>query len=159
MAGTISHKPTSSPYQRLNHPRLFQTAWFPILIILFFGMACIFAVDIFYRFLSSEFQTGWFEELSRVDLAYLAYPGFLKVMALKYCKLTGFCVFILVIFISICLTIQSKWFSLPARFVRWKKFFENLDLKKQIIIQRISWILLIFLLLGGIFSFDWYMLF
>lgn len=85
-------------------------------------------------------HSGW-------SLSVLANWTSLKFIARIYCILIGVHASILIVLISICLATRSKIFGLRGRL---GKVWENLDSKKQVFIQRISWTVLIFSLIGGL---------
>ena len=130
-----SSVPVNSP---LNSPRpfpqleLYQTAWFPKLIILMFAMALIFAANVL-----------WFFPILAEDHPQEA-PIYIRIFLIPL----SFSALALIVFVSICLAIQFNRLRLPPWLDGWKQSFERLDKKKQSIIQRILWTTVIVLLLG-----------
>lgn len=148
-AHPVSRRPSRLPCQSFDHFGCFETAWFPKLIMLCFGMALVIAADLLVRFGSTYSKNI---STSTSDLAVTkATRGYAAV----YCILVGLCALILMVFVSICLAIQSRSFIQPLKPVRRKATFGRTNSKKESIVQRILWTLLIFSLLGGLLTFDW----
>ena len=96
------------PGQSLDQFECFETAWFPKLIILCFGMALIIAADLLFSFPPERsISVGiW-------DAGIPADPEIAESFAKMYCILIGLCALILIVFISVCLAIQSRGFIQP----------------------------------------------
>lgn len=150
-ARPVSRGPSQLPCQSFDHFGCFETAWFPKLIMLCFGMALVIAADILLRFPLGEYLGRSLDHTSS-----LAIPEATRGFAAIYCKLIGICALILTVFVSICLAIQSRSFIQPLKPVRRKATFGRFNSKKESIVQRVLWTLLILSLLGGLIAFDFF---
>lgn len=148
-AHPVSRRPSRLPCQSFDHFGCFETAWFPKLIMLCFGMALVIAADLLVRF-GSTHSSKIYSRTSNLTVT-TATRGYAAV----YCILVGLCALILMVFVSICLAIQSRSFIQPLKPVRRKATFGRINSKKESIVQRVLWTLLIFSLLGGLLIFDW----
>lgn len=121
---------TSGPFAQNE---LYQTAWFPKLVILMFLMALGIGSIVLLMF--------------SANAGALYYPNSLKYVVKGYCLMFGTCILVLLIFISICLAVQFSRLRLPSWLEGWKQAFEKLGKKRQLIIQNFLWAALIVSLL------------
>lgn len=119
---------------------LYQTAWFSKVIILMFAAALGIAISVL-QLLPAEIK----EFVDRRTLR--AFTKF-------YCIVVGDCTLVLVIFIFICLTIHLSLSRLPSWLQGWIQLFEQLDKKKQLIIQRGLWTAVIGSLIAAVMMFN-----
>lgn len=121
---------TSGPFPQHG---LYQTAWFPKLIILMFSMALGIGSIVLLTFSGNT--------------SYLTYSDYLKSVVKIFCLMFGVCTLVLLIFISICLAVQSNRLRMPSWLEGWKQSFEKLGKKKQLIILKCLWTAVIISLL------------
>lgn len=118
--------PSHRPFTQL---KLYQTVWFPKLIVLMFLLALSIAASVLFIFPS-------FTDI-------LANRDALEWLTIFYCLLFGVYTLVLMIFIVICLAIQFKYLRLPQWVEGWKQSYIILDQKKRLIIQISLWTTLI----------------
>lgn len=142
--------PTSSTLasqQPLAHLRLYQSAWFPKLVILMFALALGIAASVLYVVPAEPY-------ISIADRA----DNPLSLLAASYSFSLMISTLVLVVFISICLAAQFSHLRLPSWLGGWKRSFEELDHLKKLIIQRSLWTILIILLLAALIWIDLFLL-
>lgn len=124
---SISASLNSTSHRQFSHSSLYQTVWFPKLIILMFAVVLDIAADIL---LLPGFPTFLSEKSTAQIILY-------------FCERVGFTIFVLVLFICQCLVFQHKADNSTV-LQGLKRLFEKLDKKKQ----RIVWTFLIVFFLG-----------
>lgn len=149
---SVSRKSNQLPSQSFDRFECFKTAWFSKLIILFFGMAMVVAADLLFTFPSENFNR-W----ANSGMRDLAYPVAVEIIIRVYCMLVGFGVLILVIFVSVCLAIQSRGLIRPLKIDWLKATSGKIGPKKKSIFQTMLWTLLISSFLGGFMLCDWFL--
>lgn len=138
----IPSSSTLASQQPLAHLRLYQSTWFPKLIILMFALALGIAASALY------YLPGAPNMLS----------GELVLLATSYSFSLGLFTLVLLVFISICLAAQFNHLRLPSWLGGWKRSFEELDNQKKSIIQRSLWTTLIISLLAALISIDLFLI-
>lgn len=131
-----SSRTSPRPFTRFELLVLYQTAWFPKVIILMFGMALVIASFLLFTV--------------ALDSYYLAFAFELISLFEVLCFTFGYYTLVLVVLISICLAIQFNCSRLPLWLWRWKDALKTkLNGKTWLIIQRSLWTTLLLSLLAA----------
>ena len=136
--------------QAFGHLQLFETTWFPKLLISMFGSILILIIDVLWNFVASPInpKSQWFGHDT-------AFSDWLPWLFSQYCILVFVFSSVQMAFISVCLFVQHRQKGLLKICRPLHRYYMQLPISHRRRMKNTAWAIAILTLLTAFASYDW----